>query len=176
MSVAAALVALTGASWGYWLLALALVRRHVGGPPAPSGAAVPPVSVLKPVRGVDPDARAGFESFFRLDYPAYELVFGVADPADPVLPLLEALRAAHPGVPSRIVVAPAPGPNRKASLLEALAREARFDVLVATDADIRVAPAWLRRSARRASGSSPARTSARWPVPSRRTSRRSTWA
>jgi len=147
VSVAAALVTLTGVSWGYWLLALALVRRHVGGPPTPSGAAVPPVSILKPVRGVDPDARAGFESFFRLDYPAYELVFGVADPADPVLPLLEALRAAHPGVPARIVVAPAPGPNRKASLLEALAREARFDVLVATDADIRVAPAWLREVA-----------------------------
>jgi ceramide glucosyltransferase len=144
MSVAAALVTLTGASWGYWLLALALVRRHVGGPPALPAATVPPVSILKPVRGVDPDACAGFESFFRLDYPAYELVFGVADPADPVLPLLEVLRAAHPGVPSRIVVAPAPGPNRKASLLEALAREARFDVLVATDADIRVAPAWLR--------------------------------
>lgn len=141
--LARALLALAGLSWAYWLLALVAVRRHLrAAPPAP--AALPPVSLLKPVRGVDAGARESYESFFRLDYPVYELLFAVADPADPVLPLLAELRVAHPGVPVQVVIAPAPGPNRKACLLDALARAARHDVLVATDSDIRVAPSWLR--------------------------------
>ncbi|WP_242394178.1 bacteriohopanetetrol glucosamine biosynthesis glycosyltransferase HpnI [Anaeromyxobacter oryzisoli] len=142
--LARALLLLALASWAYWLLALVAVRRHFRGAAPPLPVPPPPVSLLKPVRGVDADARECHESFFRLDYPQYEIVFAVADPADPVLPLLAELRAAHPEVPSRVVVAPAPGPNRKACLLEAIAKVARHGVLVATDSDMRVAPSWLR--------------------------------
>src|SRR5256885_3589731 len=49
----------------------------------------PPVSVLKPVRGVDHDAYENFVSFCRLDYPEYELVFAMADYNDPVIPLVQ---------------------------------------------------------------------------------------
>lgn len=138
------LLVLTALGEIYWLLALVAVRRHFRrrAPPAPRP--LPAASLLKPVRGLDADARECLESFFRLDYPAFEIVFAVSDPGDPVLPLLAELRAAHPEVPSRLVVAPAPGPNRKACLLEAAARAARHDVLVATDGDMRVDPAWLR--------------------------------
>lgn len=142
-ALAIALLGLTAASGAYWLLALFAVRRLLRAHPPPA-TALPPVSLLKPVRGLEPGARESFESFLHLDYPQRELLFGVADPDDPVLPLLEQLRAEHRALAISVVVAPAPGPNRKAQLLEALARAARFDVLVATDADMRVAPSYLR--------------------------------
>ena len=139
-----ALLALTAASWAFWLVALAAVQRHVRArSPAPPPA-FPMVSLLKPVRGVDPGARENFESFFRLEYPTFELLFAVADPDDPVLPLLETLRREHPRIPVQILVAPAPGPNRKADLLHALARAALAPVLVVTDGDMRVEPSYLR--------------------------------
>ena len=141
--VAHALLSATVLAWAYWALALVAVRRHFRAPP-PGPAPLPPVSLLKPVRGIDPGAGGALESFFSLEYPAYELLFGVADATDPIVPHLERLRAAHPDVPARIVVADAPGPNRKACVLDALARAARHDVLVSTDSDMRVAPSWLR--------------------------------
>jgi ceramide glucosyltransferase len=141
--LAHALLAVTVASWAYWALALVAVRRHVR-TRLPSPATLPPVSLLKPVRGIDPGADQALESFFRLEYPEYEILFGLADANDPALPHLERLRAEHPAVPVRIVVAEAAGPNRKACLLDALARAARHDVLVSTDSDMRVAPSWLR--------------------------------
>ena len=142
-ALADALLGATALAWVYWAIALVSVRRHFRGAPPPA-AALPPVSLLKPVRGIDPGADDALESFFRLDYPAYEIVFGVQDASDPVVPHLERLRAEHPDVPARLVVAAAPGPNRKACVLDALARAARHEVLVATDADMSVAPGWLR--------------------------------
>ncbi len=143
--LARALLVATLASWAYWLLALVAVRRLMRSAPVGDGISpLPPVSLLKPVRGVDAGARESFESFLRVDYPRFELLFGVADPRDPVVPLLERLRADHPDVPIRIVIAPAPGPNRKANLLDALARAAQHEVLISTDADMRVGPTYLR--------------------------------
>jgi ceramide glucosyltransferase len=133
------------ASWVYWLVAVAAVRVAFRAPAPPTPAVLPPVSVLKPVHGVDAGALENFESFCRQEYPEFELVFGVADPCDPAVALVERLRRERPDVSIRLVVAPARGPNRKASLLEALAREARHEVLVAADADMRVAPDHLRR-------------------------------
>jgi ceramide glucosyltransferase len=132
------------ASWSYWALAVVAVRRLVRAP-SPAPAAMPGVTILKPVRGVDAGASESFATFCRQDYPAFEVVFGVADPHDPAVAVIERLRAEHPGAQIRLVVAPARGPNRKASLLDAMAREARHGVLVAADADIRVGPDYLRR-------------------------------
>jgi ceramide glucosyltransferase len=142
--IAIVLGVLVAASWAYWLLAWAAVRRVFRRPAAPPGA-LPPVSLLKPVRGVDPGVLENFLAFCRQDYPGFEVVFGVADPDDPVIPLLERLRDEVAEIPIWVVVAPARGPNRKASLLEALARAARHDVLVVTDSDMRVDPSYLRR-------------------------------
>src|SRR5258708_10403914 len=89
----------------------------------------PPVSILKPVRGVDEDAYANFASFCRLDYPSYEILFAVADADDPVLPLLEKLRLEFPGSNLRALTQiPQLGANRKLNNLAKLAGEARHDV------------------------------------------------
>jgi ceramide glucosyltransferase len=142
--VVLALGAAVAASWAYWVVAYLAVRRLLRRPlQVPE--VLPPVSILKPVRGLDPGAYESFATFFRQDYPEVEILFGVEDPSDGAIPVIERLRREFPHVPARVVVSRARGPNRKASLLHALAREARHDVLVASDADMRVDPDYLRR-------------------------------
>ena len=144
-ALAPLLGALAVASWAYWVVAYVAVRRFFRRT-EPVPPALPPVSVLKPVRGLDAGAAETFATFFRQDYPELELVFGVEDGADAAVAVVVRLRREFPRVPARIVVSGARGPNRKASMLHALAREARHDVLVASDSDMRADPDYLRRT------------------------------
>jgi ceramide glucosyltransferase len=110
----------------------------------------PPVSILKPVRGVDEDAYANFASFCRLEYPYYEIVFAVADANDPVLPLLKKLKVEFPAREIRVITdVPQLGANRKLNNLAALAKAARHEVLVMSDSDVRVESDYLREVAAR---------------------------
>jgi len=140
-----ALLLLTVASWIYWLIALWLTYIFFHAPAEPAGLFAPPASVLKPVRGLDAEAYANFASFCRQEYPDYEILFGVADAHDPVISLIHRLQRDFPARSIRLVVAPAFGSNRKASLLHHLAAHARHDVLVASDSDMRVTPGYLRQ-------------------------------
>lgn len=112
------------------------------------GVDLPGISVLKPVRGVEPGLEACLESFLRQDYPSYEVLFGVADPDDPVVPLLRGLQARYPQVPSKIELCPAKlGANPKVSTLRQLLPQARHPVFVIADSDVAAPPELLRELA-----------------------------
>jgi ceramide glucosyltransferase len=118
-----------------------LLTRPVPAPPA----AWPAVSVLKPLRGVDPDLEANLASVFRQEYPDFEVLLGADDADDPALAIALRVAAAHPDVPSRIV---ADGHevvlNPKVNNLVNLAAWSRHDVLFVSDANVRLAPGTLR--------------------------------
>jgi len=106
----------------------------------------PPVSLLKPVRGVDFGSLENFVSFCKQDYPDYEILFAVNGDRDPALPLIREIMAEFPARRIRLfTTAEELGANRKVNRLAMLAREARHEVLVLTDGDVRVAPNYLRK-------------------------------
>jgi ceramide glucosyltransferase len=105
----------------------------------------PPASVLKPVRGLDPNAYENFASFCRQDYSEFEILFAVNDLADPVVPVVQKLIADFPQCRIRLIVVEEQlGANVKVSNLCRLVREAQHDLLVITDSDVRVDPNYLR--------------------------------
>ncbi len=127
------------------LLGMRLIERLVAAPP-PVPSARPPVSVLKPLCGVDPLTELALESFFLIDYPDYQLVFGVQSETDPVLEVLAKLRARYPEREVAVVVdATLHGGNRKVSNLINMLPEAKHELLVISDADIHVPVYFLDR-------------------------------
>jgi ceramide glucosyltransferase len=105
----------------------------------------PPVSLLKPVKGVDFATYENYSSYCRQDYPDYEILFAVNDAADQAVPLIHRLIAEFPARRIRLLVgADNLGANRKVNKLARLSREAQYEVLVLTDGDVRVGPNYLR--------------------------------
>lgn len=130
----------------YYLLALFSTWRYFrqarSGPKVESFA--PPVSLLKPIKGLDPDAYENFASFCRQDYPEYEIVFCV-DPGDKAVPLLEKLQRDFPERQIRILFGSGRvAVNDKVARLVRLTNEAKYDLFVITDGDVRVEPDYLR--------------------------------
>jgi ceramide glucosyltransferase len=105
----------------------------------------PPISCLKPIRGLDEDAYENYASFCRQDYPGeWEIVFCV-DPDDPALPVLEQLKRDFPERQIRLLFGSQRNAiNDKIGRLTRLVREAQYDLLDITDGDIRVGPDYLR--------------------------------
>lgn len=105
----------------------------------------PPVSVLKPVHGVDFATYENFTSFCQQDYPGYEILFCVNELSDPAVAIIQKLMADFPEWPIRIFSGAAQiGSNRKINNLVLLAREAQHEFLVQSDGDVRVGPNYLR--------------------------------
>jgi ceramide glucosyltransferase len=132
----------------YYLLSLYCIVdyfRALRKSPPRSEPFAPPASILKPVRGLDHDAYENFASFCRLDYPEYELVFAMADSDDPVIPLLRQLQGDFPERQIRFVTGVQRlGENNKVNNLCRLVQEARYDLLVMSDTDVRVETDYLR--------------------------------
>jgi ceramide glucosyltransferase len=105
----------------------------------------PPVSLLKPVRGLGFDSYEDFVSFCRQDYPHYEILFCVNDMSDAAVPVIRKIIAECPQRRIRILSnAPQIGSNRKVNNLALLTREAQYEIVVQSDGDVRVGPKYLR--------------------------------
>jgi ceramide glucosyltransferase len=107
---------------------------------------LPVVSILKPLKGTDPDLYESLRSHCLQDYPAYEVIFGVSDPEDPAVACVEQLQRELPNRAIRLVVCPNKlGANVKVSNLAQMVRTARNEYLIVDDSDIRVERDYLRR-------------------------------
>jgi ceramide glucosyltransferase len=117
------------------------IRRIVPTPPPPRA---PPVTVLKPLCGAEPGLYRHLRSFCQQDYPQFQIVFGMRDPADPALVVAQRLVTEFPNLSIDIVVNPQQhGSNFKSSNLINMIGQARHDVLVIADSDTSVKPDYL---------------------------------
>ncbi|HVN03105.1 MAG TPA: bacteriohopanetetrol glucosamine biosynthesis glycosyltransferase HpnI [Bryobacteraceae bacterium] len=130
------------AATAYWLLVIVgAARWRKAAPDAPS--ALPAVSILKPIRGRDPQFYDAIRSHALQDYPQYEILFGVADSDDPAVTDIRRLIAEFPARQIRLIVTHTEMPNGKVGVLADLAKEARYPLLLINDSDITVAPDYL---------------------------------
>ncbi len=107
---------------------------------------LPPVSILKPLKGIDPQIWEAFCSHCEQDYPEFQLIFGVSDPNDPAIGLVRKLQERYPNRQIDLRVCQRDlGTNRKLSTLAQMLPAARHEILLVNDSDIRVAPDYLRR-------------------------------
>lgn len=135
----AALSLLLAGSLVYCVLVVIATRRYLrAARPAP--AAAPAISVLKPLCGNDEGLEENLRSFFVQNYPTYEILLGVHREDDPSAELARKIIDEYSGkVEARLVITgESPIPNAKAFSLNRLVREARYDLLVMSDSDVRV--------------------------------------
>jgi ceramide glucosyltransferase len=141
------LLAIAAIPFIYYLIAIYSSWRYFQRPvAAPDGSFTPPVSILKPIRGLDPDAAQNLASFCRLDYPEFEIVFCVDPDDEAVLSVLAKLIADFPECTIRILYGSGRvATNDKVAKLARLVNDASHEVVVISDSDVRVRPDYLRR-------------------------------
>jgi ceramide glucosyltransferase len=127
------------------LLVAAGVQRFRSLPAAlPDQPYLPPVSVLKALHGDEPDLEANLTSIFEQDYPDFEILFCARQNKDLGLEAARRVAARYPQVSSRILTCgEPPWPNARTFSLEIMRREARHQILVAGDSDVRVGRDYL---------------------------------
>ncbi len=134
----------------YYLLALLAAlrwRRRVACARAAEHRGLPPISILKAVRGRDPGFYDAIRSHAVQDYPAFEMLFGFSDPHDPAAADVTRLQSEFPHVPISLHYVSTAAPNTKVGVLADLARRASHPILLINDSDILVEPGYLRAAA-----------------------------
>lgn len=145
--------AITLCSIGYYLLCLFSAARFLRERNVASGGArltqpIQPVSILKPLRGTDPEMYESFRSHCLQKYAEYEIIFGVSDPADPAIELVERLKKEFPQCAIHLMICSQNlGSNTKVSNLAQMLPHAKYETILINDSDIRVEPDYLRRVA-----------------------------
>lgn len=135
----------------YFLSAIGMARflrdRHEKLTQAPlPEAQLPPVSILKPLRGVDPEMWESFCSHCEQDYPQLQIIFGVSDPDDPAVEVVRRLQAKYPGREIKLIMCERVlGANVKVSNLVQMLPAASHQILLVNDSDIRVPADYLRK-------------------------------
>jgi ceramide glucosyltransferase len=139
------LLALTVAAYAGGIASIALLRRDRRGRLLPRF--FPPVSIVKPLSGLDDELEQNLESFYRLDYPAYEIVFSFACRSDPAFSVARQVAGRHPEISSVFVVdAREAGGNSKVNRLTAGIHRARSRHILMADGNVRVHPEFLGRA------------------------------
>jgi ceramide glucosyltransferase len=148
------ILALAGSFTSTVYLALTLVAtvRHLrrarvaqAAASASPTASLPPVTIFKPVHGMEEQLAANLESFFQQDYPDYEVIFGVRDMENPAAKIAQEIRARYPRIPSRLIVSGPPAwPNAKVFSLDKMIAASSRQYFIISDSDVRVAPDFLR--------------------------------
>lgn len=105
---------------------------------------LPPVSVLKPVHGLEAQLKENIESFFRQDYPDYEILFAADEADDAALEVVREVSARYPHIRTRVLITGTPWPNPVVYSFHCMAEAAAHDILVTADSDVEVDPQYLR--------------------------------
>ena len=128
--------------WGAVGLALAALWRKPGIGVQP----LPPVTVIRPICGLENFLEETLESTFRADYPVFELIFCAADPADPAIALVDRIMARHPGVAARVLTGDDKiSGNPKLNNVAKGWKAARYDYILMSDSNVLLPPDCLRR-------------------------------
>ncbi len=150
------LLALAGSftSTIYLAMTLAATVRHLRRARVAQAAAsatpftsLPPVTIFKPVHGMEEQLADNLESFFQQDYPDYEVIFGVRDAENPAAKIAEEIRTRYPHISSRIIVSGPPAwPNAKVFSLDKMIAASSRSYFIISDSDVRVSPDFLRNT------------------------------
>lgn len=146
-TLAATLLLILSAAIVYSLLSIVAAQRYLA-IQSPEPLTSEPISILKPLAGLDLDLESNLRTFFEQDYPAFEILFAVRDAGDPAVEVVTRLQRQYPNVSSRLLfTGEPPYPNPKVYSLNQMLHAALHDLVVMSDSDIRVTPHLLRTTA-----------------------------
>ena len=144
MAVTLVLAGLLAGALVFSVLAVVAALRYLAVRP-PELKTFEPISILKPLAGLDLDLESNLRTFFEQDYDAFEILFAVREVNDPAVAVVRKLQQEYPAIPSRLLITGEPPyPNAKVFSLDRMMAVAAHDLLVMSDSDIRVTPSMLQ--------------------------------